>query len=106
MAEHQVTSIIVNTDTSTPGIVTQDDVFTCHSVRLNEIQVKDLPIRPTQHVKQTLTCEDAIKLMIRRGCRKLIVTKNTQNIGLFTLSNLITNLPVNEHMTNHDSVTN
>ena len=106
MAEHQVTSIIVNTEVTTTGIVTQDDLFTCHSVPLNEIQVKDLPIRPTKNVKETLTCEDAIKVMIRQGCRKLIVTKNRQNIGLFTLSNLITNLPVNERLINHDSVIN
>jgi signal-transduction protein with cAMP-binding, CBS, and nucleotidyltransferase domain len=90
MAEHHVTSILVPTDTPTTGIVTQDDVLTCTTVPLNQIQVKDLPIQPTQRVNATLTCEDAIKLMIRRSCRKLIFTKGSQNIGLFTLENIMT----------------
>jgi predicted transcriptional regulator len=93
MAEHQVTSILVSTDTSKPDIVTQDDVFTCRTVPLNDIQVKALLIHPTHHVTETFTCEDAIKIMIRRGCRKLIVTKNARNIGLFALTNILTNLP-------------
>jgi len=93
MAEHHVTSILVNTDTQKTGVVTQDDVLTCRAIPLRDIQVKELPIQPTQHVQATLTCEDAIKLMIRRGCRKLIVTKDAQNIGVFTLTNILNNSP-------------
>jgi predicted transcriptional regulator len=93
MAEHHVTSVLVNTDTQKTGVVTQDDVLTCRAVPLQDIRVKDLPIYPTQRVQATMTCEEAIKLMIRRSCRKLIVTKDAQNIGVFTLTNILNNPP-------------
>jgi predicted transcriptional regulator len=90
MAEHHVTSLLVNTANQKTGVVTQDDVLTCQAVPLHDVQVKDLPIYPIQRVHATLTCEDAIKLMIRQSCRKLIVTQDTKNIGLFTLTNILT----------------
>jgi len=96
MAEHHVTSNLVKIDSQATGVVTQDDVLTCRAIPLRDIQVKELPIQPTKHVHATLICEDAIKLMIRQGLRKLIVTKDAQNIGLFTLTNILTNTPVHE----------
>jgi predicted transcriptional regulator len=89
MVDAGVNSLIVTDREKIIGIISHDDVLQLTRQPLSDIQVKELASTASMRtIGQDHTCEDAIKLMIIEGIRKLLITDDGAIVGIFTLSNI------------------
>jgi predicted transcriptional regulator len=90
MADNGVNSLIVTSHEKILGIVTQDDVLQIKRKRHSDTQVKELVSAASMRtIGKDHTCEDAVKLMIVEGIRKLLIIDDATMVGILTLSDLI-----------------
>ena len=94
MAERNVDSLIITTENQDIGIITFDDIVAIKQRRLEQTYVKDHLINKYATIKGTTECEEALRKMIDRGVRRLLVTEKDDIIGIFTLSNIICYRPL------------
>jgi predicted transcriptional regulator len=94
MAERNVDSLIITTENQDVGIITFDDIVAIKQRRLEQTYVKDHLINKYATIESTTECEEALRKMIDRGVRRLLVTEKDDIIGIFTLSNIICYRPL------------
>lgn len=89
MAERNVDSLVITSENRDIGIITFDDIVAIKQRRLENTYVKDHLISKFATIERSMECEDALRKMIDRGVRRLLVTDKEAIVGIFTLSNLI-----------------
>jgi predicted transcriptional regulator len=94
MAERNVDSLVITAENRDIGIITFDDIVAIKHQRLKETFVKDHLINKYATIERTTECEDALRKMINRGVRRLLVTEKDTIVGIFTLSNIICYRPL------------
>jgi predicted transcriptional regulator len=94
MAERNVDSLVITAENRDIGIITFDDIVAIKQQRLKETFVKDHLINKFATIERTVECEDALRKMIDRGVRRLLVTEKDIIVGIFTLSNIICYRPL------------
>lgn len=94
MAEQNVDSLLITSENRDIGIITFDDIVAIKQKRLEKTYVKDHLVNKIASIKGTMDCEDALRQMIDRGVRRLLVTEEDSIIGIFTLSNIICYRPL------------
>jgi len=94
MAEQNVDSLVITSENQDVGIITFDDIIAIKHQRLEKTFVKDHLVSNFASIKSSSDCEDALRQMIDRGVRRLLVTEEDVIIGIFTLSNIISYRPL------------
>jgi predicted transcriptional regulator len=89
MAERNVDSLVITAGNRDIGIITFDDIVAIKQRRLEKTYVKDHLISEFATIERSMECEDALRTMIDRGVRRLLVTDKEAIVGIFTLSNII-----------------
>jgi predicted transcriptional regulator len=89
MAEQNVDSLVITAENQDIGIITFDDIVAIKQQRLEKTYVKDHLISKFATIDHTMECEGALREMIDRGIRRLLVTDKEAIVGIFTLSNII-----------------
>jgi CBS domain-containing protein len=94
MAERNVDCLVITTENRDIGIITFDDIVATKQRRLEQTYVKDHLINKFATIEGTTECKDALRKMIDRGVRRLLVTEKDTIVGIFTLSNIICYRPL------------
>jgi predicted transcriptional regulator len=93
MAEQNVDSLVITSENQDVGIITFDDIIAIKQQRLEKTFVKDHLVSKFASITSSTDCEDALRQMIDRGVRRLLVTEEEAIIGIFTLSNITSYRP-------------
>ena len=98
MTEQNVDSLVITEGNRDIGIITFDDIVAIKQRRLETTYVKDQLINKFATIERTTECADALRKMIDRGVRRLLVTENDAIVGIFTLSNVISYRPLRSEL--------
>jgi predicted transcriptional regulator len=95
MSIEHIGSLVVTRDGNDVGMITERDIIAQIITQgdLQAIQVKDLMSTPLITVDKSTTGEDALRIMVQHGVRRLLITDQAKIVGIFTTSDVTKLVP-------------
>jgi len=91
MGKEHIGSLLVTRRGTNVGIVTERDIMSnviAVKGNLEEVKVKAIMSTPLVTIDKDADAEDAIKTMVKRKVRRLLVTDKGKIVGIFTTSDV------------------
>lgn len=96
MDRARIGSLLVTRTGKDVGIVTERDIISKVILRkgiLEKVKVKDIMSTPLVTIDTNTAGEDALRIMVKHGVRRLPITDRGEIVGIFTTSNVTKLVP-------------
>ena len=99
MGKEHFGTLLVTRHGKNIGIITAGDIISkviANKKDLETIKVKEIMSSPLVTVDKKTTGEDAIRTMVKKDVRRLLITDNEEIVGIFTTSDITKLVPQDE----------
>jgi len=98
MGKEHFGTLLVTRHGKDVGIITAGDILSKVVAKkddLETIQVKEIMSTPLVTADKKITGDDALRMMVQKDVRRLLITDNEEIVGIFTTSDVTKLVPAN-----------